>query len=55
MTKDEKELAPTKEWWDDYLKPAVDIRKVYGDALEFDSLDCYYMAMQRQINEEKNT
>ena len=52
--KNKKESAPTKEWWASFLSPPVDCRKLYGDALEFDSVDRYYMAMQRQIDKEKN-
>ena len=47
--------TPVSKWLAWYLSPSIDPRKEYGDALEFDSLDRYYMEMQRQINAEKNT
>ena len=45
---------PTKEWWDWYLAPPIDPRKVYGNALEFDELDRYYQALYEQKLREKN-
>jgi hypothetical protein len=51
--KDYEDEAPTKSWWDWYLSPPVDYRKVYGDALEFDALDRYYQYVYEQKHKEQ--
>lgn len=43
-----------KEWWDWLKQPPVDYRKLYGDALKFDSLDRYYQALYEEKQKEKN-
>jgi hypothetical protein len=50
-----KDAKPSKEWWDWYLAPPIDPRKVYGNPLEFDELDRYYQALQEQKRKEKNS
>lgn len=55
MDNTKKDEPISKEWWASFLSPPIDYRKMYGEPLEFDSVDRYYMAMQRQIDKEKNT
>jgi len=49
-----KDAKPSKEWWDWYLAPPIDPRKVYGNPLEFDEIDRYYQALYEQKLKEKN-
>jgi hypothetical protein len=49
---EQKEWKPTKEWLEWYLAPAIDYRKVYGDAFVWTEQEKQLMLLQK-LKEQK--